>query len=473
MKAKYFILFAIIAFIADHFLVSGGALVTFATASFAGQYDDTMNSYRALLDTKMRNVAWNSSYWTIFMGEIGGKKKSVFQSPNQFGSKGPNRPTGQPIEVMKDFMYQGRGNMDIPIFYPLTGKGLAGSLTATGKGERPLIATMQIFINQKRQVYLAQDSKMSKQLLQNPQMVKKLIRGGAEYLGDWFGRWIGFQPHYTFLEGFSENLVLPASSGGLAKGRQSHMNIYVEGSGRVTFSNTKATYEASVASALSGLTTTNVFSTQTIENAVYVARHNHRISPIKYDGMEVYPMLISDAAAKQLQADTSWNNRALYAAERSIKTNALFTGKIAGIYAGALIIIDSTLPSAYVTADGDPYFQDARSTTGASTGVCYGQGDSDSDPNFMANPVDSGARKPWILFGASAIACGIASDISLESEEQDFRQRKEVEADMIIGFQRSDILDTDGNFGIGGDSRYENVSSVVGFTYSPSNADWT
>ena len=250
------------------------------------------------------------------------------------------------------------------------------------------------------------------------------------------------------------------------------MNIYVAGNGRVTFSNTKATYEASVASALSGLTTANVFSTDIIESAVYVARHNHRLAPIKVDGVEIYPMLISDAAAKQLQADTKWTNRQLYAAERSLKTNSLFTGKVAGIYAGALIIIDETLPSAYVTADGDPYYQTARATTGDANGVCYGQGDSDSDPNFMANPVDTGARKPWIIFGASAMGCGIANDIGLEEEDYDFKQKKEVAADMIIGFQRSDIFDTDGNFGVAGDLRYENVSSVVGFTYSPTNATW-
>jgi len=435
-------------------------------------YNSSMQTYRKLLEQRMQTVAWNISFWQAFMGFIGGKK-SMFDSVTPHGVKGPQKATGQPIEVLQNFRHEGGISMDIPIFYPLTGRGVSGNVQLQGKGERPKLATMEVNINQQRHAYLQQDNKMSKQVLQSPAMVKQLMRRANEYLGDWFARWNSFQPYLAFLEGYSENLTKTAANGGLGKAKQSHMNIYQAGTGRVTFSNTLATYEASVAAAVTGLTNTSsdYFSTTVIENLVYAASHNHRVTPLDVNGMKLYPIVISDAAAKQLQADADFNDRLQLAAERGLEKNPLFTGKVAGIYGGALLIIDETMPSVYKTGDGE--FGQARSTVPANTtGVCYGSQDANSEGDFMASPVDPGAVKPAILFGKSAIALGVANDLSFETEDYDFKQKIEIGADMICGFQRSDIIDTDGYFGLAGDKRKENVSSVVALTYSPSDATW-
>lgn len=397
----------------------------------------------------------------------------MFDTVIPHGVKKPQNATGKPLEILQDFQHMGGISMDIPIFYPLTGKGVSGQISLVNKGERPKLAVLQVAINQQRHAFLQQDNKMSRQILQSPGMVRQLMRRANDYLGDWFNRWLSYQPYLAFLEGASENLTKTAINGGLAVSKASHMNIYVAGNGKVTFSNTKATYEAAVASALGGLTDTSSdwFGTTFLENLVYVASHSHRIIPLKVNGMNLYPVIISDAAAKQLQADDDWNDRYLNAAERSLAENPLFSGKIAGIYGGALVIIDETVPSAYVTGDGE--YSTTRATSGDASGVCYGTEDSSYDPDYMAIPVDTGARKPAILFGKSAQCVGVANDLSFEEEVSDFRQKIEIGADMIIGFQRSDILDKDNYFGISGDYRYENVSSVVGFTYSPSDASWT
>lgn len=445
--------------------------VIFATFT-AGMYTEGMQTYRRLLEQRMQLVAWNVSFWKAFMGYVGGKK-SMFDEVIPHGVKKPQNATGKPLEILQDFQHMGGISMDIPIFYPLTGKGVSGAVTLTNKGERPKLAVLQVAINQQRHAFLQQDNKMSKQILQSPGMVKMLMRRANDYLGDWFNRWLSYQPYLAFLEGGSENLTKTAIKGGLALSKSSHMNIYVAGSGRVSFSNTKATYEAAVAAALGGLTNTSSdwFSTEVLENMVYVASHNHRIVPLKVNGANLYPVVISDSAAKQLQNDTKWNNRHLNAAERSLSDNPLFQGKVAGIYGGALVIIDETVPSAYVTGDGE--YSTTRATTGDASGVCYGTEDSESEYDYMANPVDTGSRKANILFGKSAVCVGVANDISFEEETTDFKQKIEIGADLIIGFQRSDILDKDGYFGISGDDRYENVSSLVSFTHSPSDASWT
>ena len=461
-------------------------LVLFATGSYlnlsaqdgvilafsGGMFTSSMQTYRSLLEQRMQLVAWNISFWQAFMGFVGGKK-SMFDGITPHGMKKQPTATGKPIEVLQDFAHMGGIDMDIPIFYPLTGKGVSGNVTLTGKGERAKLAVMQVAINQQRHAYLQQDNKMSKQILQSPGMVKQLFRRSNEYLGDWFNRWLAYQPYLTFLQGYSENLSKTAINGGLAKGKASHMNIYVAGSGKVAFSTTKATYELAVAAALNGLTNTSSdwFSTKFIEANVYNASHSHRIAPLKVGGMNLYPYVISDAAAKQLQEESKWNDRMKYAAERSLENNPLFQGKIAGIYGGALIIIDETVPSGYTSADGE--YSNARATTSDANGVCYGTEDTAGDHDFMAQPVDPGAKKASILFGRSALSCGVASDLSFNEETTDFGQRIEIGADMIIGMQRSDILDKDGYFSTAGDKRYENVSSLEGFSYSPAEASYT
>lgn len=472
-----FLLKIILALVSVYFTIHGAGAEGFvlAMAGFTGGlYTSDMQTYRRLLDTRMQKVAWNLSFWQAFMGFIGGKK-SMFDPVVPFGVKDPTKqkPTGSPIEVLQDFAHLGGVDIDIPIYYPLTGTGVVGSETLKGKGEKPKLGIIKTCINQVRHAYVAQDNKMSKQVLQSPAMVKRLMRSASEYLGDWFQRYLAYQPYLAFLEGYSENLTREV--GGNVALRTSHMNIYTH-AGRVTFSTTAGTYEAAVAAAvteLAGSSSVNYFSTDAIEAMVFHASHSHKIKPMLINGMRLYPIVISDASAKQLAADTKWNDRMKYAAERSLNENPLFTGKIAGVYGGAFLIVDETVPSVYVTADGSGKFSATRSTDAATTGVCYGTENATTHlPNFMDTPVDSGPIKPAILFGASALTMGVASDLSFEDEFDDFKQKHEVGADMICGIQVADIIDTDGYFGTAGNKRYENNSSLIGLFNSPVTTGW-
>ena len=128
-------------------------------------------------------------------------------------------------------------------------------------------------------------------------------------LTDYFTRWQAFQPGFAYVQGYSDNLVLPLLDGGLNKTRKSHMNTYIAGTGRIVWSATHATYEASVNAGMDLLTDTasRYMSTTVIKNMVYEASHSHRIQPIKFgNGMSAYVIVISDAAALQLQKDTDW-----------------------------------------------------------------------------------------------------------------------------------------------------------------------
>lgn len=429
-------------------------------AAFGGMYNTDDQHYRKLLRKKMEYVVWNLPVWSQFMGV---QDTSRNQKVHKFGTPSGFKPSGKPIEVIKDFMHNGRVNMDIPVMYPLTDQPTYGMKQLLGNEETRRWANKTISINQVRHGVKSQDNKYSKQTLMNPEFVKELMLSNTTYLSDHFKRWQAAQPGFAYVQGYSDNLVSSVADGGLAITRKSHMNTYMAGSGKVTWSATHATYEASVNAGMDGLTDTSSdhMSTTVIENMIYVASHNHRIQP---DSSGYYNIVISDAAALQLQADTKWQAVQRSAFQSAGEKHPELQGKVVGYYQKARIIVDETLPSAYVT--GETPYTNARSTTGDNTGVCYGLS------AFLATPVDTGARKPAILIGNSSMACGVASEINFETEEYDYKQDLRDGADMIIGYEICDIVDADGKFTTAGD-RYENVSSLVCWTYSPSSASWT
>ena len=396
-------------------------------------------------------------------------KTDRFKKMPKYASKYVLEPTGKPIEVLRDFM-SGGVDMDIPVFYPLTGEGVYGDKQLLGNEEDQKIAYKRATVCQIRHGIKVVDNKMSKQALQDPRVQAELMKGGSNKLGDWYSRWIAYQPYMGFVEGAGMNQTATLANGGLALTRRSHPNFYTAGNGRITFSLTQDTYEASIKSGITGLTNTasDKFGTEVIKNMVYAANRDHSILPINVGGMNLYPIVIHSDQAYQLSYDTKWNNRMMYSIERILKKNPFFTGKIAGIYEGALLFVDDYMPAIHTGSSVTAGWGRETSThSTAASGVYYGV------ENPMSTIVDTSNYKLAILFGKSAITCGYGSQLGFETEEWDYRQKKTEGGDMIVGFERADIYDQDGDFDYNTGSKiYENGSSLIMATYSPSTLQW-
>jgi hypothetical protein len=424
--------------------------------------------FRRALSAKMSLVSWNRSIWASFMGKIKGAQSPLNPVTDVFGMSSL-KPTGRPIEVLEDFASIQTTKLDCPVFYPLGGYGVTGREIGTGKGQRAKLGNISVELNTKMQVFNPIDHKMSKYSMNKPIVQRQLLMRSHDYLTDWFSRYFAFQPYPAFYEGSSDNLTDPTWGEGISK--CSHMNAYyadTAGATKVTFSNTKATYEQSMATALATLTdtATDKMSVALIEQIVYFASHSHRIAKDTVNGESVYYIVMSDQDAKNLQRDSEWNDRMIYAAERSLARNPVFTGKVAGTIGGAVILIDDCMPAAYVAADSTGKYSNVRSTTGDANGVCYGTENAAGQPNYMDVPVDPGHIKGSILFGKSALALGKIDEIGFNEEKSNFGNYQEIAADCTFGFKRADIIDSDGFFGTAGDKRYENVSSLILFTHA-------
>jgi len=427
------------------YLQNGGVQgITLATVVVGGQYTDAMTHARRILSAKAHKLVWYKSKWSKFISLM---DKDKFKKNNSYaGSTMFMKPSGNLITMYKEFDKQGGIYMDIPVTMPLTGLPTYGGKRLRGNEELRKVFNKKLAINTIRHAVQIKDGAMSKQVLQKPELQASMMERGSADLADWLSRWTAFQPYYALLERYSKNLT--DSEYGVNLSMNLHPNYYIEGIGRVTFSNTVQTFTNSVIGALAGIGQTSdyMFSTRTIKNMVYLASNVHNIEPIKYGESEIYIIFVSPSQARQLQDDENWKNAQFYSAERGDK-NALFTGKVEGkIYAGALVIVDNHLPSI-------AYDDNAMTVTHGNT-------------SYLASPVSTGDLFPALLVGQDALSIGTASAVEYDTEIDDYNAFLGDSISQIIGFERSDIIDSDGYVGTAG-NLYGNFSSLQYVTYSP------
>jgi hypothetical protein len=425
-----------------------------------------MRGYRTLLSKEMELAAWTEiPFWQKFIGFID-SGDGRYPRSSALGSNRTKmlRPTGKPIEVLTNFQHDGSANMDIPVAYPLTNEAIYGDNQLLGTEEDRLIAYKTCRINQVRKGVKVRSGLMGEQALKNPEIRKELMENAQAELKDFNVRWNAYAPYDTFLRRYSRNITATKANGGLAITAASHPNFYAMGYGKATWSDTPATYETNVATALTALQDSSEFhfSTKTLELAAFYAQ-KLKIRKVQFgNGLAYFCMVISSAQAYQLWQDEKW-----LTAQNSLTTkdgamSALFTGLIEGVYRGVAVFVDQNIPAAKVSGDSDTavYGEAYSSTYGT---VNYGRS------NPFANPMDISPRKIGILFGASGIVCGYASPLKFEQEEWDYKNKKTEGSHMIVGYERSDIYDYDGNFGTANLFK-ENTSSLVIATFSSENA---
>jgi hypothetical protein len=423
--------------------------VSFATLVVGGMYTDAMQIFRRGLSTKIEKLTWRYGKWAKFTDIINLKKYK--EAGTYAGAMTLPAPKNL-VTIVKDFEREGGIYMDVPVISPLTGAGKVGAAVLRGHEEKRKIFTKKVAVNQVRHAVEIQDNKMSKAMLRKPEIQMALMERGASDLQDWFGRRLAMFPYHALLANYSDNITDP--SYGLNLSLASHPHTYVAGYGKVPFSNVfNAAYETAVGVGLATLVgdPTQKFTMQAIRNLVYLFSY-HGGQPINVGGGLGPVIFIPPALAWQLMADPEYHESVKFSQNRG-DSNALWTGLLEGSWvAGAYLIVDDYVPSARIT--GDTGYDSTYGT------VNYGL------PTYMATPRDAGVRKPAIVVGAGCISAGYGSELSFSSEKADYEQFLGDAADMIVGFQRTDIIDDDNYLGNGAGSFYANQSSIVGWYYA-------
>lgn len=374
----------------------------------------TEEAHIGLLNTKLRQEMYNKTFWSRFAGfsELQGEgaNKSVI-------------PSGQPIEIYKDFVNEGMDNMLVPMIRNLTGAGIYGDKQLAGNEEALDLYYQKVYINQIRNG-IRSGGRVSDLRVKKLQ----LEREKEPQLSNWLANWNEWALAYAVYHGWSPHIMATTLTGGLAIGaaqKTPHPNFFCANSGQVTWNATPATYEGLIATALTNLTdtATDHFSVGLVEG-MRVEVKKLKIQPMVLEnGYEFFPWVISPNQGRQLRTDADWklaHQNAYSVSGVDPKKNPIFSGAIgelAGfVFFERMLGVFGAYPS------------------GAGGTVLFG----------ATNPLaalDTYDRKCSIIMGRGMIARGVAQDPEFLREMRDFENIKAIGGGMIVGDARTDFVD--------------------------------
>jgi hypothetical protein len=375
----------------------------------------TEEAHIGLLNTKLRQEMYNKTFWSRFAGF------------SEISGEGANRsviPSGQPIEIYKDFVPEGMDNMLVPMLRNLTGAGIYGDKQLEGNEETQDLYYHKVYINQVRNG-IRSGGRVSDLRVKKLQ----LEREKEPQLSNWLAEWNEWALAYAIYHGFSPHIMATTVNGGFYIGsgqKVPHPNFFCANSGQVTFSATDATYEGSIATALTNLTNTATdhFSVGLVE-AMRVEVQKLKMKPMVLEnGFEFFPWLIHPNQGRQLRTDTDWkgaHQNAYTTSGIDPKKNPIFSGAIGHL--GGFVFFERLLGvfGAY--------------PSGAGGTVLFG----------ATNPLsalDTYDVKCSVIMGRGMIARGVAQDPTFLREMRDFENIKAIGGGMIVGDARTDFVDS-------------------------------
>lgn len=385
-----------------------------------------------LLNEKLKREAWNRLFFSRFVG---------FTTEDDQGSK---IPSGAPIEVINRFTEEGSDSLKMALLKRLTGAGVSGDNQLKGNEERQNVYYQNVYINQHRHA-VKSGGAMSQQRMKKFNLAAKY----RPQLSDWWAQYMEVDIWYTFLHGYSRHIMATTANGGynITSGQKiCHPNFYAAGDGFATWNATPATYEGTVENSVTGVTDTSTdhFTTSLLETLRVEVQDKHLAPVITEDGFEFYPMLVNSRQMKQIRSDSTWAAAQRDANNMKGLKNPIFNGSC-GHYAGFVLYERNFTPSV------DP-------NAGAGT-VEFGY----PTAQFGLSALSDHARKVGLIFGAQALAMGVAKYPFFVEDDEDFENLRAVSAGQIWGSARAEHKD---NSTDGSNTDVINQSSIAFVTHS-------
>ena len=393
-----------------------------------------------ILNAQLAKESWYNTFWAKFSGNV-----DISTAEN--GNK-TYTPSGQPINMMKSFIQEGRDNMLIPFLSALSGSPVYGDTVLKGTGEDQSMKWLRTFVNQYRKAVMKRSGQMSEQR----QKIFKLYEAAKPQLSEWFTKWENQAIFQTFYEGVSPNLSTGTNSDGLGLVRRYHPNWYghtTDGTWTAigTAGSTKANGDMDTAIGMTAATagTTDVAITAKGLHALRVKAMELRIPQMTTkSGHPFWCMILHPQQASTLMQDDDY-----VAAVR-----AAYTGKMldepeligaVGYFAGFAI---------YEDIIGIREWDEAGYFFGSTTSSRF-------DPTAVTLHADASSKRIYnaIVFGKNAIGKGVAKDLHFTNEIDDHENTIEVGGGLINGYQRNEYF-AEGDATTGsGDAFYRNNAS--------------
>ena len=363
-----------------------------------------------ILNSLLRKESWYNTFWAKFSGNV-----DISERDN---GNPVYKPSGKPIEILNQFIAQGRDNMLIPFIKQLTGSPVYGDTVLKGTGEDQSLHWLRASDNQYRKAVMKKSGSMSEQR----QKIFKLYEEARPQLADWFTKWENQAIFQTFYEGVSPNLSTGTASDGLGLVRRYHPNWYCNDDDVLTAVGTEN--QLTVESELDTMeSNTNKHMDAEILAKLRVKMMELKIPQIVSEsGHKYWALIVHPQQLATLQADSEYNNGYLYGNMGKGAGSMPQGHGMAGYYAGFCSFEEIVgIRSWDNTADANNFF-------GATTTT-----------RFAATAAGTGIYNA-IAFGASAIGKGVASDLSFTDEVDDHKNTIEIGGAVINGYNRADFF---------------------------------
>ena len=371
-----------------------------------------------IINAQLAKESWYNTFWAKFSGNV---DLSTDDNGNTV-----YKPSGQPINIMNQFVQQGRDNMLIPFLSDLSGSPVYGDTVLKGTGEDQSMKWLRTFVNQFRKAVMKKSGSMSEQR----QKIYKLYEAAKPQLSRWFAKWENQAIFQTFYEGVSPNLSTGTNSDGLGIARRYNPNWYGLISDVITPVGTEGSTKANGdLDTVLGMTAAANATVNSDLNAN--ALHDLRVKCMERripqmttkSGFPFWCLILHPQQAVSLMKDTVYQSAAQAAFTGKMLDSPELNGAI-GYFGGFAIYEDIV---------GIREWDEAGYLFGSTVSSRF-------DPTAVT--LASGDARVYnaIVFGKNAIGKGVARDLHFTNEVDDHENTIEVGGAVINGYQRNEYF---------------------------------
>ena len=358
----------------------------------------------AILNKLLAKETWYNTFWSKFSGQV-----SISTDDN--GNK-TYTPSGKTIEMLNDFVAQGRDNMLLPFLRELTGEPVFGDTVLKGTGEDQSLNWLRTFINQYRKAVMKRSGQMSDQR----QKLYKLYDAARPQLSRYFSKFENQSIFSTFYEGVSPNLSKGTNFDGLGVVKRFNPNWYCNDGGVLTnvgsenAFKTAAHLDAAVTAADSTMSTV-------ILRQLRTKLMNLRIPTMTtYGGNPFWCIVMHSKQVEDLMNDTDYKAASRDAYSGKMVASPELSG-VVGYYGGFAIYEDIVGIRGWNTTSDTFGFETVASMFA---------------PTTVTNNYNA------LVFGGSAVGRAVATDLHFTQEVDDHQNTIEIGGAMINGYNRND-----------------------------------
>lgn len=379
---------------------------------------DATQSHKLNIPILNRQLAYEAWYNTFF------SKLAGFMTYTETnGIKSHNPAPNVVVQIMKDFIAEGRDNMIMPMILGLTEPGVYGDNQLKGTGEDLSLNYLQIYINQWRKAATKLTGKMANQRLSTLQLTEK----AKPELIKWWAKNYNQACFQALYEGASNNLTIGTNDEGLGLSVRYHPNwYYAANSGALTTLGT-AKYTKK-ASDITSLTTSAVYAMnyKTLLTLVELLTTELLIEPIiTEDGNPFWLLLVHPRTWRLLKQDSVIQAAQNSAFNAQMMKHPALSGKQMMYYEGFCIIPEPIGIRCLDSAASDGVSQFANG---------------DVRKGWLSPSLSTYEIENNILLGANALGKGIASSLAFTEEVDDHGNTIEIGSNTIVGFNRADYF---------------------------------